>query len=278
MLIGSTHRTWRLPERPSSAAGAWESCSLPGCRPNSGRSLTWRGAFEPRRRPLEQEVARLSRRLAAIAFVVGTAFFAFGVVLGRGFWQNFLFALGIIVALVPEGLLPTVTLSLASAARRMAARKVLVRTLSAVETLGCATVICTDKTGTLTRNVMAVRRLWIEGEWFDAGTEAAWHSPPIRFFRAAVLASDAEVSRSGQWTGDPDRNGARRGGGERHRSRSRENREPKDRRNPVRFRPEDDDDPQPTAGRKAGGLPQGRARSRGRAVRSVGGQGRGTAR
>ena len=153
--------------------------------------------------PLEQEVARLSRRLAAIAVVVGIVFFAFGVVLGRGFWQNFLFALGIIVALVPEGLLPTVTLSLAAAARRMAARKVLVRTLSAVETLGCATVICTDKTGTLTRNVMAVRRLWIEGEWFDAGTEAAWHSPPIRFFRAAVLASDAEVSRSGQWTGDP---------------------------------------------------------------------------
>jgi P-type E1-E2 ATPase len=72
-----------------------------------------------------------------------------GQVLGLSFWDSFLFAIGIIVANVPEGLLPTVTLALAMGSQRMAARHVLIRHLPAVETLGAATVICTDKTGTL---------------------------------------------------------------------------------------------------------------------------------
>jgi len=74
-----------------------------------------------------------------------------------------MFAIGIIVANVPEGLLPTVTLSLAMASQRMARRNALIRHLPAVETLGSTTVICTDKTGTLTENRMRVRKLWLEG-------------------------------------------------------------------------------------------------------------------
>ena len=68
--------------------------------------------------------------------------------------------MGMIVAFVPEGLLPTVTLALAMAVQRMARRHALVKRLSAVETLGCTTVICTDKTGTLTQNEMTVTSLW----------------------------------------------------------------------------------------------------------------------
>jgi sodium/potassium-transporting ATPase subunit alpha len=83
-------------------------------------------------------------------------------VIGVAFWENFMFAIGIIVAMVPEGLLPTLTLALVLAAQRMAQRNVLIRHLSSVETLGSTTVICTDKTGTLTQNRMTVRRLFLE--------------------------------------------------------------------------------------------------------------------
>ncbi len=74
------------------------------------------------------------------------------------FWEGFIFAIGIIVAMVPEGLLPTLTLALVLATQRMAKRNVLIRYLPSVETLGSTTVICTDKTGTLTQNRMTVRR------------------------------------------------------------------------------------------------------------------------
>ena len=77
------------------------------------------------------------------------------------FWQNAIFAIGIIVANVPEGLLPTVTLALAMGSQRMAKRNALIRHLPAVEALGCTTVICTDKTGTLTQNRMSAQRLFI---------------------------------------------------------------------------------------------------------------------
>lgn len=80
---------------------------------------------------------------------------------GMGAKESFIFAIGIIVAFVPEGLLPTVTLALAIGVKRMAKRNALVRRLSAVETLSATTVICTDKTGTLTKNEMTVRQLWI---------------------------------------------------------------------------------------------------------------------
>lgn len=77
--------------------------------------------------------------------------------------ESFIFALGMIVAFVPEGMVPTVTLALAMGTQRMARRHALVKQLSAVETLDCTTVICTDKTGTLTQNEMTVSELWVAG-------------------------------------------------------------------------------------------------------------------
>ncbi len=113
--------------------------------------------------PLQREIARLSRVLALIAVAVGVLFFFIGQALGLTFWANLLFAVGIIVANVPEGLLPTVTLALAMSGQRMARRNVLIRSLPSVETLGCATVILSDKTGTLTQNRMEVKRLYATG-------------------------------------------------------------------------------------------------------------------
>jgi calcium-translocating P-type ATPase len=117
--------------------------------------------------PLQKEIVRLSRVIASIALAIGILFFLIGCVIGLSFWRNAIFALGIIVALVPEGLLPEVTLALATCSRRMAKRNALIRHLSSVETLGCTTVICTDKTGTLTENHMSVRKVFLAGRWLD---------------------------------------------------------------------------------------------------------------
>jgi len=111
--------------------------------------------------PLRREIAHLSRLTAMLAVLIGVSFFGLGWTIGIPFWKAFIFAIGIIVAMVPEGLLPTLTLALVLATRRMVKRNVLIRYLPSVETLGSATVICTDKTGTLTHNRMAVQQLYL---------------------------------------------------------------------------------------------------------------------
>jgi len=112
------------------------------------------------RTPLARELNRIVRIIARMAIVTGIAFFLVSLLVGSPAKDGFLFAVGVTVALVPEGLLPTVTLSLAMGAQRMAKRNALVRRLEAVETLGSTTFICTDKTGTLTRNQMTVTAVW----------------------------------------------------------------------------------------------------------------------
>ena len=125
----------------------------------AGIAAVTQGAVRPRS-PLAGQLHTVVRVIALIAVVVGVGFFVIAVVLGRPMTDSFLFAVGATVALVPEGLLPTVTLSLSRAAQLMANRHALVRRLDAVETLGSTTFICTDKTGTLTRNQMAVTDVW----------------------------------------------------------------------------------------------------------------------
>ena len=112
------------------------------------------------RTPLAHELNRIVRIIAKMAVVAGVGFFLVSLLVGSPPKDGFLFAVGVTVALVPEGLLPTVTLSLAMGAQRMAKRNALVRRLEAVETLGSTTFICTDKTGTLTRNQMSVTAVW----------------------------------------------------------------------------------------------------------------------
>ncbi len=124
--------------------------------------------------PLARELRRIVRLIAWLALSVAGSFFVISLLVGISWRDAFLFAIGVAVALVPEGLLPTVTLSLAMGAQRMAARNGLVRNLEAVETLGSTTFICTDKTGTLTQNRMnavevhtAAGRVRITGEGYQ---------------------------------------------------------------------------------------------------------------
>jgi sodium/potassium-transporting ATPase subunit alpha len=122
--------------------------------------------------PLHVEITRVSRIVAIIAVACGACFFLIGSLIGRGFWDNFLFAIGIIIATVPEGLLPTVTLALAMGSKRMAKRNALVKNLNAVAALGTVDLICTDKTGTLTQNLMTVTKFWTPDDYAMACTVA----------------------------------------------------------------------------------------------------------
>ncbi|MBN1762903.1 MAG: cation-transporting P-type ATPase [Methanomicrobia archaeon] len=110
--------------------------------------------------PLQKELAYFIKVISVIAVLLGIVFFFTGWMIGRDFTANFIFAIGIIIANVPEGLLPTVTLTLSIASQRMAKRNALIKSLNSVETLGSTTVICTDKTGTLTQNEMTVNKLF----------------------------------------------------------------------------------------------------------------------
>ena len=109
--------------------------------------------------PLQKEINKLTRIIAIVAMALGAFFLAIGVWVAQlSVAASVLFALGIILGNIPEGLLPTVTLSLAVAVQRMSKRNVLIKKLSSVETLGSTNVICTDKTGTLTTNQISVRK------------------------------------------------------------------------------------------------------------------------
>jgi Ca2+-transporting ATPase len=140
--------------------------------------------------PLQRRLARVSQTLLFMCLGIVAATAAIGVVRGRALLEVFMSAVSLAVAAVPEGLPAIVTIALAIGVQRMSERNVLIRRLPAVETLGSATVICTDKTGTLTTGVMTVRELW--GEDHHA------------LLAAAAACCDAELGddrRTG--TGDP---------------------------------------------------------------------------
>ncbi len=169
--------------------------------------------------PLQLKLGQLGKWLAMAALAICAVVFGLGVARGEPAEEMFLVAVSLAVAAIPEGLPAVVTISLALGARRMARRHALVRRLPAVETLGSVSVICTDKTGTLTENRMLVERLWTpNGEYQVSGdgyspdgqlTPSAADDPLAgRAAHVAAACNDATLvspDGGGDWTitGDP---------------------------------------------------------------------------
>ncbi len=130
-----------------------------GLRTRFGRIANLSQTIRHTRSPLERDISHMVRILTVIACTMGSGFFLYGVLSGKPLWVNLVFMMGIIVANVPEGLLPTLTLALAMGSLRMAKKKVLVTSLNAVASLGAVHVICTDKTGTLTLNQLTITQM-----------------------------------------------------------------------------------------------------------------------
>jgi calcium-translocating P-type ATPase len=135
-----------------------------GMRTQLGRIAELSAQVRRDESPLERQVKRVAWLIAAVAVGAGLVFFPLGTFVARlPAGDALTFAIGLLVANVPEGLLPTITLALALGVRLLARSGAVVKRLSAVETLGSTTVICTDKTGTLTRNQMRVTGTWTPG-------------------------------------------------------------------------------------------------------------------
>ncbi|HHW15671.1 MAG TPA: cation-translocating P-type ATPase [Firmicutes bacterium] len=162
--------------------------------------------------PLQKRLAALGKVLAAVALALVGAVFAAGVARGGDPLEMFLTAISLAVAVVPEGLPAVVTVVLALGVQRLSRRKAIIRRLPAVETLGSATVICTDKTGTLTENRMTVVRAWADGVE-SSPPEFGLHLDPERLpdgtrllLTGLALASDAVLTEDGgvaRGVGDP---------------------------------------------------------------------------
>ena len=153
--------------------------------------------------PIHKELNYFIKVISFIAIGLGISFFLVSVLIGNGAIGSLIFAIGIIVANVPEGLLPTVTLSLTMASRRMAQKNALIKNLESVETLGSTTVICTDKTGTLTQNRLAVSTVVLGGISYDASDRVIDTDPHFRsLLQAMCICNNAYLTDDG-FTGDP---------------------------------------------------------------------------
>jgi len=191
-----------------------------GMRTEFGAIARMLQTIEEERTPLQENLDRLGKALARAALGVVALIVALGLLRGRPWLEMLIFGLALAVAVVPEALPAVVTISLALGVQRMVRRNALIRRLPAVETLGSTDIICTDKTGTLTRNEMTVRRLFVCGQFWEVtgsgyepsgefqrnGQPAEPSEAVRRLLRAAALASDARLHREpdGCWRGQGD--------------------------------------------------------------------------
>jgi len=173
--------------------------------------------------PLQKEIVKVSKLIAKAVLLICLIVFIIGLLGGKSWFDMFLFAVSLGVAAVPEGLPATMTIALALGVQKLAKKKAIVRKLASVETLGSTTVICTDKTGTLTKNEMTVKRilvnkkiLHVEGEGYNPegrflqNNQVYSDATLIKMLRAGLLCNNATLQKekedeNGKWiiVGDP---------------------------------------------------------------------------
>ena len=175
---------------------------------------------ESSKTPLQENLDRVGRVLAIGALVVVVLIAALGLLRGQPLLEMVIFAIALAVAVVPEALPAVVTISLAIGVQRMVKRHALIRRLTAVEALGSVSVICSDKTGTLTKDEMTARRVLVAGETLEvsgagyepngqflrAGAPVEPYPALLTLLRAGALATDAQIVQAdGRWDvkGDP---------------------------------------------------------------------------
>ncbi|KAA8579727.1 hypothetical protein FQN60_006820 [Etheostoma spectabile] len=141
-----------------------------GDRTVMGRIASLVSSLEGGKTPIAIEIGHFINIITFVAIILGVTFCVLSLILGYGWLEAVIFLIGIIVANVPEGLLPTVTVCLTLTAKRMAKKNCLVKNLEAVETLGSTSTICSDKTGTLTQNRMTVAHMWFDNQILEADT------------------------------------------------------------------------------------------------------------
>jgi sodium/potassium-transporting ATPase subunit alpha len=154
--------------------------------------------------PLRKELNHFIRIISAIAISLGVSFFIISFLTGNRLMASMIFAIGIIVANVPEGLLPTVTLCLSMASKRMAKKMALIKNLDSVETLGSTTVICTDKTGTITENRISVNTLFMNLDERNVDEKDIGQISGFdRLLDISVLCNNSRLDDKGGYIGDP---------------------------------------------------------------------------
>jgi P-type Ca2+ transporter type 2C len=164
-----------------------------GLKTEFGRIFSLTAGVSEDKSPLQREIDRMARTVSIMAVIVGVALFFMGPFLQLSWVGALLFAMGVMVCFVPEGLPATLSVALAVGVQRMAKLNALIKRLSGVETLGCTNVICTDKTGTLTKAEMTVKALYAGGE--DYEVTGAGYAPEGEFVVGGTTLPKDEAQR-----------------------------------------------------------------------------------
>ncbi|MCI8384629.1 MAG: cation-translocating P-type ATPase [Clostridia bacterium] len=158
---------------------------------------------EKQETPLQQKLNKLGKTLGIVALSICALIFAIGLIQGKEAIQMFMTAVSLAVAAIPEGLVAVSTIVLAIGVQKMVKKNAIVKRLPAVETLGSSTVICSDKTGTLTQNKMTVEKIFINSQTQNLEDYKQVNEDGKKLVYANMLCNDTKVSKDGTLTGDP---------------------------------------------------------------------------
>jgi Ca2+-transporting ATPase len=167
-----------------------------GMNTRFGKIATSLSEIEKEQTPLQKKITLLGKQLGIFALIAALTVFILGFLKGQPLFDMILLSISLAVAAVPEGLPAVITITLAMGMRRMASKQAILRKLSSIEALGSATVIATDKTGTLTKNEMQVVKIWSDDASFENGSKNInFHKQTMQYLiKTAVLCNNASLT------------------------------------------------------------------------------------